>query len=366
MSCKSEDPETWIRLVGMEGLGWEAMERGRNGYRKGLYYGSVCVLYDGNEGMGTCLDMSGQGCRAFEEYGSGDFDGLFRLARDDPENFHIARLDVALDDHTGILDIQRLFQDTDNLEFVTKFRKARIVKEFDNGQPGISVYHGSRKSEVLLRIYDKAAERGLPEDRHWIRTELQLRDERALAFTQRPEPIGEAFRGVLGHYLRYVDPNPMDSNTRRWPTKGYWADLLAEAARIPLYVKPGVEYNISQLENFVFNQAGSAISAMLEIVDFPVFMERMRRKREEGVRNPKYERLVQEYGRRRRREKQPEVRPADGQGHEVHRGLPGGQLLGTPGEPGPGLHGTPGQPGHGLGPPPGPGLGQAHGAPEDP
>ena len=135
--------------------------------------------------MGACLDMSGQGCRSFEEYGTGDFDGLFRLFQQG-EGYHVTRLDVAFDDHSGILDIQRLFRDSDNQDgdqqFVSKFRKSRIEKEFKDGRPGITVYHGSKKSAVLIRIYDKAAERGLPEDQHWVRVELQLRDERAEAF----------------------------------------------------------------------------------------------------------------------------------------------------------------------------------------
>ena len=61
-----------LKLLGMEGCSWDELGHGRNGYRKGLYFGSISILYDGNPGMGTCLDMSGQGCRSFEEYGTGE------------------------------------------------------------------------------------------------------------------------------------------------------------------------------------------------------------------------------------------------------------------------------------------------------
>ena len=266
--------------------------------------------YDGNEGMGCCLNLSGQGCRVFEEQGSGDFDGLFQLVRDNPDEFHMTRLDVAFDDHTGILDIQQLLQDTDDRKFVTKFRKAKLEKEFEEeGRPGITVYHGSKKSEVLIRIYDKAAERGLPEEQHWIRVELQLRNDRALAFVENPEKIGVKFRGVLVNYLRYVDDNG-DGNRWRWPMKAYWEELIAQVERIKLYVKPGMEYNIMQLDHFVFDQAGNAIVAALKIHGAVRFFDRLKSR---GVEmNPKYGRLVELYGQGRRghHEEQPEERPA--------------------------------------------------------
>jgi hypothetical protein len=98
VSCKEEDPWYWVTLLHMEDAAWSAMEKGRNGYRNGLYFGSISILYDGNPGMGICLDMSGQGCRTFEEYGSGDFIALFRLFSQD-ERFHITRLDVAFPEY---------------------------------------------------------------------------------------------------------------------------------------------------------------------------------------------------------------------------------------------------------------------------
>lgn len=309
ISCKSDDPQTWVKLLGMENAPWDEMEHGRNGYRKGLFYGNISIYYDGSEGMGCCLNLSGQGCRVFEEQGSGDFDGLFRIVQDNPDEFHMTRLDVAFDDHTGILDIRQLFQDTDDREFVSKFRLSDIHKKFKDERPGISVYHGSEQSALLIRIYDKAAERGLPEEQHWVRVELQLRNDRALAFIQNPEKIGVKFRGVLVNYLRYVDDNG-DKNRWRWPMKAYWEELIAQVERIKLYVKPGMEYNIMQLDHFVFDQAGNAIAAALKIHGAVRFFDRLKSR---GVEmNPKYGRLVELYGQGRRgyHEEQPEERTA--------------------------------------------------------
>ena len=62
----------------------------------------------------------------------------------------------------------------------------------------------------LLRIYDKARERGFF-DRHWTRVELQMRDERAAAFLNTPGSLRDNFLGVLRNYLtpaaiRFKDP----------------------------------------------------------------------------------------------------------------------------------------------------------------
>lgn len=350
VSCKEEDPWYWVTLLHMEDVSWSAMEKGRHGYRNGLYFGSISIYYDGNPGMGICLDMSGQGCRAFEEYGSGDFIGLFQLFQQD-DRFNITRLDVAFDDHTGILDIRQIFCDSDEQKqdegqhFVSRFRIWDIHKKFKNGRPGASVVHGSEKSDVLIRIYDKAAERGLPKEQHWVRVELQLRKERAsqFAFAAILEPIGTLFRGVLVNYVRYVDDPGTDSNCWRWPMKPYWADLIDQAGRISIFVKPGVEYNIRQLDHYVFDQAANAIGASIDIYGAPFFMEQIQKRRSE---NPKYRKLVEQYGKNK-----PEMRAAFRQGGEVHRGLPGGELLPEAGELRPGYGGTPGAAGNGLGTP---------------
>ena len=295
VSSKDDDPSFFIDLLGMDSCAWEELDHGRNGYRKGLYFGSITILYDGNPGMGVCLDMSGQGCRTFETYSCLGFSHLFCFLKS--SDCHISRLDVAFDDHSGILSISELFDDTDEQRFVSKFRKSMIQKEFVDGRPGITVYHGSKKSSVLIRIYDKAAERGLPEDQHWVRVEIQLRDDRASAFAFSSEPIGELFKGVLVNYVRYVDDPGTDCNRWRWPMKLYWADLIDGVSRIRLYTSPGVEYNISQLDNFVFEQAANAVSAAMQIYGVPFVVNRLLDR--DLSASPKYQSLINQFGRRK-------------------------------------------------------------------
>ena len=58
------------------------------------------------------LEMSGQGCRAFESFGTGNYEALFQEVLDNPSEMNLTRLDVAFDDHGGLLDIGQAAEDT--------------------------------------------------------------------------------------------------------------------------------------------------------------------------------------------------------------------------------------------------------------
>lgn len=296
-------PQNFIELLGMQDCSWEEADKGAHGYLNRLSYGHISILYNGRDDMGVCLDMSGQGCRVFESLGTGDYQSLFFEVFSEPDDIHITRLDVAFDDHSGILDLPTLVSDTQQLDsclpvqFICRSSHRGVEWSHNDGdeRSAFSVYHGSRKSEIFIRIYDKAAERGFF-DRHWVRVEQQLRRDRALAFAEQMYlgmPVGEVFRGVLFNYLRYVDDSG-DSNRWRWPMKSYWADLLDGATRIRLYSKPGIEYNMINLEHYVFSQAGNAINTYLDIMGEMSFMEQLRLQRSRKL-PAKYSQLIDFY-----------------------------------------------------------------------
>lgn len=303
ITSKIHSPQDFIQMLGLAlpEIVWEEV-RGAHGYQQRLFWEHISIHYNGREDMGVWLEMTGQGCRAFETFGTGDYLSLFQEVFDEPDAVHFTRLDVAFDDHTGLLPIKQIADDTYEIEdgvpvyFVSKFRKKDVLWEHtDNDpRPGLSIYHGRKVSDCLIRIYDKAAERHFF-DRHWVRVELQLRDERAQAFAQQVlsgADIGLLYHGVIYNYLRYVDPDPFDSNRWRWPMKGYWSEFLGAAARIRLWQQPGADYNILNCEDFVFRQAGAAIHTLLEIYGTKVFVQKLEEQR--GVLSAKYQRLLAE------------------------------------------------------------------------
>lgn len=294
-----DSPESIMELLGLTGVSWQLMEKGRNGYRQRYFFENISILFDGQENMGVCVDMSGTGCRAFESYTSSDWLSLLRYLHGSQGDYNITRLDMAFDDHTGLLDIDVLRDDTDDHHYVSRSRTWKV----EYGSAGTTIYHGSPKSNMYIRIYDKAAEQTAKaedptafEDVHWIRVELQMRDEIALGFVSglMTTPVGDQFRGVLHNYLRYVVPTD-DTNMSRWNLAPYWAELLEGVGKIRCWSAPGVEYTVWNLSNYVINQAGNALDCYLRIFNYDDLI------RELGKRaikmSPKYQRLLDQYER---------------------------------------------------------------------
>lgn len=285
ITSKIHTPEQIISLIGMEGVTWETI-KGAHGYRDRYYWNCISIHFNGRDDMGVWLEMSGQGCRAFETVGHGDYDFLFQEVQHNPGDMRITRLDIAFDDHTGIIDMDELTGDTLAGNYVSKSTEWECI----HSSKGTSVVVGSPKSDVLIRIYDKARERNCEPGTHWIRIELQLRSDRCLQFINQPYDVGETFAGVLLNYLRYVVPDPDDSNKWRWPLTDYWATVIGEACAISIYSKPGIEYNVLRCENFVYNQAGNAINALLQIYDVDTFLQKLQERKTRP--NPKYDHMI--------------------------------------------------------------------------
>ena len=283
-TSKVHTPDELIAALGLSHVPW-IETKGARGYRDRKYFSCISIHYNGRADMGVWVEMSGQGCRTFESLSEVTWEGIFSFIRENA--LKITRLDVAYDDHTGILDIMRIAGDTQNCMYVSKSDYWETVLS----SKGTTVQIGSPQSKVLIRIYDKAAERGKT-DEHWIRVELQLRDDRAIQFTKIPLPIGQAFAGVLLNYLRYVEAGE-DSNRWRWSMTDYWYNLVEDAERISIYQTPGMEYNEERCKNYVINQAGNAIDACIQMYGLYEF-EKMIQERKTAP-NPKYEQLVKQH-----------------------------------------------------------------------
>lgn len=271
-----------------EDLVWEEMDAYRYGYRHRKTYSGMTILTDGQEGMGICIEFSGQGCRSFETYSSLDWLSLFQILMEPLNEFKITRVDLAFDDHTGILDIGRLLDDTDHHHYRSRSR----WWEVRYGSTGTTIYHGSPQSNIRCRIYDKAAERGLLDGTHWIRVEIMLRDENASGALReylKLRELGLVFGGILSNSLVYCEPSG-DSNKSRWPVADYWAQLLQGAAAVHIAARPGTEYNIWRLASYLRDQAGGAIYTWTQIYGLDG-LEGLLKERTSPL-NPKHKRLI--------------------------------------------------------------------------
>lgn len=261
--------------LGDPSIDWTSKLSFKNGYPMEDSFMNISILWGADDptyykvadkarsDMGICLNMSGQGCRAFEEYSDiGWFDLLQRIFQ---ANGKFTRLDIAYDDHTGVLDLNRIRYDVEDRNYVSKSTKSEIIWSDDQNTDirGLTINIGSKASPVLIRIYDKAAERKFDNSVHWVRVELQLRHKRSqeaakLLFSK--QSIGIVSSGILRNYLTFRVPSG-DSNKSRWPIAYYWQQLLSNMEKLSIWQAPGEPYNFEKTESHFFRQYGQMIQA---------------------------------------------------------------------------------------------------------
>lgn len=257
-----------IQLLGLGDVNipWENAF-GVHGYKDRFAWDGININFNPfKEDMGIFVEMSGQGCRRFEESSSINFKTLFELVSDQ-DHYNITRIDIAYDDYTHVLDLNSIISDIHVFNFVSKFQDKSIRVEEHAGHVGQTVYLGSNKSAVMFRIYDKKFERGRDDLDHWVRFEIQLRQERASSFVHQflsgEFTIGLGFFGIVNNYIRFVRPSRKDSNKRRWGLRPYWAKFLQSLERIQLYTSHDTEYNLARCETYVHKQCSNSVEALV-------------------------------------------------------------------------------------------------------
>ena len=311
---------------------WVYDQKFRNGYPEHYFWNNITISFGADNerwyndptkarnNMGICVNFSGQGCRAFETEG-GDWLFLFKRFQGDipwaavhespvdfcrvfkkDRRFNVTRLDLAFDDHTDYLDIHRIKMDVEDRNYVSKATYVDYTWS-DNQRvdiQGLSIGIGSKKSKVYVRIYDKAAERGFT-DRHWVRCELQLRDDRALvAMAQILDSghVGRTVAGILRNYITFRVPSD-DSNKSRWPIAYYWQRVIGCMEKISLWIKPGEPYNIHKSEYWLKNQYGQLISTLSLISEPGALVDSCREMYPYNQLAPKYRQIVDDYERKK-------------------------------------------------------------------
>lgn len=221
-----------------------------------VHYGAYCIV-----------DLSGAGCRTLETLRGDDFDWqqfvLWLLLSDG----HISRLDVALDDNLDEdpkLDMGLMLQHVVHKRYISKAQ--HVVYE---GGSLEQVRVGSPASDKLIRIYNKALERGYGPDRHWIRCELQLRDEKANQFWLHwffeNIPIGEVFAGTVLEMFRFTDEYYSGKQSSRLTVCSWWLAFLEDAKRLKDVLLGGLVYNEMCVDSYLRKQAASTIKTYLAL-----------------------------------------------------------------------------------------------------
>lgn len=304
--------EDVISILGMYQASWFTDRTFINGYPLDTCCGHIHIRHGADDprfyddpskarsNMGISLDMSGQGCREFESYSTKSwFDfitDIFRCGGVLGATCNVTRLDLAYDDHSGLLNIWQLRRDVEDRNYISKSKKSMIIWSDDQMTDirGVTLMIGSKKSDVLIRIYDKAAERGFSVEKHWIRVELQLRHDRstmALRRLYQHESIGLVASGILCNYCTFVSPS-CDSNKARWPIADYWARVLEGMEKIRLWSSPGEEYNLSKSEQQLTHQYGQLLQVIYQVSGRTLDDLYRQCRNQHPVLKPKYQRVL--------------------------------------------------------------------------
>jgi len=240
---------------------------GFNGYPNAMYYNGIRIAYNGQRGFECYVHMSGKGCRTWEDLTSlSGFQELIQLLSDNKDMFHMARIDIACDDYTDSLNLQRLQKYYNAGKYSTRATYITFV----TGSEEI-MYVGSPQSDTRLRIYNKKLERGYTEQKDldgkpWYRAEFQFRDKVATACVtalSKSSDIGGVFLGKLREHIRFLTRPNDKLNAQRIPEARFWTEFCQNCARVKFIYEPGSDYNLSKLERFCIKGAGSSLKTLI-------------------------------------------------------------------------------------------------------
>ena len=252
-------------------------------YTEHYYLGDIFVFTSADEEKGVLLELKGKGCRQFESYLVAQerswYDFLMATL---VEGGVMKRLDLAINDRAGILDIPELTEKCNREECISVFRSFKSYasgelirkQEQDKAGMGHTLYIGSLKSEVYFCCYEKNYEQyaklGIPVSEALIknRFEIRLKNERAYYAVRDLLTHYDAERtafSIINRYLRFVDIEE-DKRREDWKLNDRWAWFIGKG-REPLKLTTQPEpYTLSRTLNWIARQVAPTLK-MLKRID---------------------------------------------------------------------------------------------------
>ncbi len=275
VSCtlkKFESVESLIDFLGLEKDKFREVESGKFGYKKHVRFGHIAIYFDGNDDMGMFLDISGQGCREFEVFGTLTWSELFSKIM--TQEFNFTRLDIAVDDFSGYLKMSTIKAKVKNGEVRSRFKSAIDITKVqlsDGSSGGETLYMGSAASRIQIRFYDKKLEQESKDRQlkegidHWVRVEIQMRKEHANAvafmIARQPDSLGDCVLGILNNYVTFCVKSKVDTNKARWKVAKFWENFLQGVGKISLSMD-APDLSIERSEDWIVRQTTPTLAML--------------------------------------------------------------------------------------------------------
>jgi len=151
---------------------------------------------------------------------------------------------------------------------ISRWRGLTMIQKRERGKvTGWTVYIGSRQSQAMIRIYDKASEQAKRQhvSGPWVRLELECHQDFADALCRDYYERGSvAVIEQVNRRLRFIVPSATDTNVWRAPAAGWWAEFMSTVRPGPsLLCGELPECTVSRLAAYVEKQAGPALSTIV-------------------------------------------------------------------------------------------------------
>lgn len=253
-------------------------------YPEHYHFGDIMILSSYDIVKGVLLELKGKGCRQFESCLLAQhrswFD-FFTTCLNAKGVFK--RLDLAINDKTGILDIPELAKKCKKEECISVFRSFKnyrsgeLVRRDEKQDMGNTLYIGSLKSEVYFCIYEKDYEQYIKNDipledaEVKNRFEIRLKNERAAKAIEDLLHFHDAEKTafeIINRYLRFADE---DTTKRRskWQTNERWSCFIGKnRGELRLTTKPE-PYSYERTLNWLRHQVAPTlkITSILDVLN---------------------------------------------------------------------------------------------------
>ena len=251
-------------------------------YAEQYVFGDIVVMVSPDQDKGCLIELKGKGCRQFENFLLAQQRSWFDFFTDVFRAGGVfKRLDLAINDKVGLLDISELTNKCHNEECISVFRSFKsyrsgeLVHRREKPDMGNTLYIGSLKSEVYFCIYEKDYEQyvkngiALEDAETKNRFEIRLKNERAyhaVADLMTYEDAGHTAFSIINRYIRFVDKDPSKRRSN-WKINDRWALFIGlEGRKLKLTTKPE-PYTFEKTLNWLARQVAPTLKLAMKLDD---------------------------------------------------------------------------------------------------
>jgi len=256
--------------------------RGFSGYSERHILGDINLYSSSEQEKGILLELRGKGCRQLECFLVAQERSWFDFLHDCfSHEAKIKRLDLAINDSAGILNIPNLIEKCKDGEYASKFKSFRDYgsgelrnhKEQHKNEMGRTLYLGSLRSDIYFCIYEKDYEQyikqgiELEEADVKNRFELRLKNDRAyyaIYDLLSNRDVDHTVFSIVNQYICFLERNEKNRK-EEWKLSKDWAWFIGENRnKIKLTTQPE-PYTLEKTLRWLSHQVMPMLKTVMEI-----------------------------------------------------------------------------------------------------